>query len=349
MNNNNPASISIIIPCRNEEDFIVECLNSIISNDLSTDGIEIVVVDGMSEDRTRRYVRKYSKNYPCIKLLDNPQKNTSTALNIGIKESNGNYIMILSSHSKVEKNFIKTNIDNLEKNAADCVGGVMITIPANNTLLAQAIALTLSHPFGVGNSYFRIGSKELKYVDTVPFGCYKKEIFENIGYFDENLVRNQDIEFNLRLKKASGKILLNPNIISYYYARPNLKDLFKQNFSNGFWVIYSLKFAKLPFSIRHLVPFTFVFSLLSSFTASLVYFPFFYLLAFIISLYLISNISFSIELSIKNGFKCLPWLVLTFFTLHFSYGLGSLWGIVKIIMSKFRIIYDSLIHLYQIN
>lgn len=330
MKNNSPK-ISIIVPCRNEGKYIDGCLASIIAGDFPQSQMEVLIVDGMSDDGTRNWIRKYSQNYHFIKLLNNPQKTTSAALNIGVQMAIGDYIIILSSHAEIEKKFIGANVDALEEYAADCVGGVITTLPAIHTLLAQSIALALSHPFGVGNSYFRIGSLRPKYVDTVPFACYRREVFKRIGLFDEALVRNQDIEFNLRLKKAGGKILLNPKIISYYHARPNLKELFKQNFDNGFWVIFSLRFAKLPFSIRHIVPCVFVLALLSSFAASLIYWPFIYVLAFAIVIYAITAILVSCKLSLQKGFKYFPFLILTFFALHFSYGLGSLWGMVKVL------------------
>ena len=148
-------TISIIIPCRNEKNFIGMCLDSIIANDFPKDSVEVFVVDGISEDGTRDIIMDYAQKYPFIRLLDNPEKVTPVAMNRGIKEANGDYIMVLSSHSKVNNNFIKANVESLEENTADCVGGILVTLPANDNLLAQTIAFVLSNPFGVGNSYFR--------------------------------------------------------------------------------------------------------------------------------------------------------------------------------------------------
>ena len=198
MENKNSPFVSIIIPCRNEEKFISKCLDSIVAQDYPKDKIEVLVVDGRSTDRTREIVKEYIQRYSFIKILDNPKKITPVAMNIGIKRAKGDCILILSSHSKIDTNFVRKNILNLQKYHADCVGGIIITLPASKSLLCQSIALALSHPFGVGNAYYRIGSKKPKFVDTVPFGCYKKEVFEKIGLFDEELIRNQDDEFNLR-------------------------------------------------------------------------------------------------------------------------------------------------------
>jgi len=328
--------VSIIIPCRNEKKFIGKCLDSIIAQNYPKDKLEVLVIDGMSEDGTREIVRQRTEKHPFIKVINNPNRIVPPALNVGIRQAKGDVIIRMDAHSVYEVDYIAKCVNYLNQHNADNVGGVCVTLPGSDSLLAKSIALTLSHPFGVGNSYFRIGLKEPRYVDTVPFGCYKKEVFEKIGLFNENLVRNQDIELNLRLKKSGGKILLVPEIISYYHARSTLRTLGKNNFLNGLWVIYSTKFAKMPFSLRHLIPFFFVMSLAGSLVLSLFYYPCIYLFAFIIGLYLVVNIFFSIKLSLKNGLKHFPALILSFSTLHFSYGLGSLCGIIKLFMPKRR-------------
>jgi glycosyltransferase involved in cell wall biosynthesis len=326
--------ISIITPCRNEETFIGKCLDSIIANGFPKDKLEVFVIDGRSTDRTREIVDGYSQQYSFIKLIDNPGMIQTLATNIGIRASKGDVILRMDAHVEYPEDFIMKSIKYIEKSGADCVGGLLITKPGTNTTVAEAIALGLSHSFGVGNAYFRTGVNEPKYVDTVPFGCYRKEVFDKVGLFNENLNRTDDIEFNLRLNRAGGKILLVPEIFSYYYARSNLTDLARQNFGNGFWILYSLRFVKLPFSIRHLVPFFFVASLAGSLLISFFYQPFIYLFGLIIGLYLCLNILFSTQLSIKHGLKYFPLLIVTFLVLHISYGLGSHWGIFKLFSNK---------------
>jgi len=329
--------VSIVIPCRNEEKFIAKCLDSIINNDYPKENLEVLIIDGISEDKTRQIVDEYIKQYSFIRLLDNPNRFSPSALNIGIKNAKGDIIVRLDAHATYEKDYISKCVSYMDKYEADNVGGRMMTISGNNTLVGKAIVLALSHRFGVGNSYFRIGSKEPKFVDTVPFGCYKKEVFEKIGLFNENLIRNQDIEFNLRLKKSGGKILLVPDIVSYYYARSDLKNLFMQNFKNGLWVIYSNRFAKAPFSWRHLIPYIFVSSLVGSLFLSIFWIPFLYLFLMIILVYLTANVFFSLNISLKNGMKLFPFIIISFFVLHFSYGLGSIRGLMKLITpSKIR-------------
>ena len=334
MDKDNFPFVSIIIPCRNEEKHIGKCLDSIIEQNYPKNRLEILVVDGVSTDGTKKIIEKYIQKYTFIKFLENKRKVVSPGLNIAIKHSRGDFIVIISSHSIYKKDYLPKCIGYIQKYKADNVGGIEIAVSNSNSLIGKSIPFLLSSLFGVGNSYYRIGSKKPKWTDTVACSCYRKEVFDKIGLFNEDLVRNQDIEFNLRLKKTGGRILLVPEIISYYYARSTLKDLFKQNFWNGFWVVYSTKFAKTPFSLRHLVPFFLVLSLIGSLIFSLFCKPFIYFFGFIIALYFILNIFFSFKISLKNGLKYFPTLILSFLILHFSYGIGSLRGVIKLVRSK---------------
>lgn len=310
-------SVSIIIPCRDEEKFVSQCLASIIANDYPKDKLEVLVIDGMSEDGTRKIIEEYIRQYPYIKLLENPQKYTPFALNIGIKQAKGEIIMRMDAHAIYEKDYISKCLRYLDEYKADNVGGIWITVPRDNTFIGKAIALVLSHPFGAGNAYYRIGySKEPRWVDTVPFGCYRKEIFKKIGFYNENLVRSQDMEFNLRLKKSGGKILLVPDIVSYYYPKSNLKDFFLHNFEDGVWVIYPLKFVKTPLQLRHYLPLIFVLTLPLS-----------------IWLYILVSLFFSAQIAFREKdiryFFVMP---AVFATRHIGYGLGSVWGLIKLII-----------------
>jgi len=179
--------VSVIIPCRNEEKYIRRCLDSIIVNDYPKDKVEILVVNGMSEDGTREVLEGYKEKYSFLKILNNPKKITPVAFNIGIKNSRGQIIMIMGSHSTYKKDDISKCVKYMRDYKADNVGGVMVTVPRNNTFIGKAIVVASSHRFGVDNSYFRIGSKEPRWVDTVSFGCYGKEVFEKIGLYNEEL------------------------------------------------------------------------------------------------------------------------------------------------------------------
>jgi glycosyltransferase involved in cell wall biosynthesis len=239
--------VSIIIPCRNEERFIGSCLESIIANDYAKEKLEVLAIDGMSEDGTQAVIENYSKEYPWIRLFKNPKKITPVALNMGIMTSKGEIIIWMSAHNQYEKNYISCSVENLNKYGADNVGGVMKTLPRLDDFIGHAIVASLSHRFGVGNSYFRVRTNEPKWVDTVFGGCYRREVFDRVGFFNENLVRGQDMEFNLRLKKAGGKTLLVPDIVSNYYARSDIKSFCKHNWTNGLWAI-------LPFLYSPIMP-----------------------------------------------------------------------------------------------
>ena len=319
--------VSIVIPTRNEEKHIEKCINSILENDYPEK--EIIVVDGMSNDKTRKILKKYKE----IKLIDNPDKITPIALNIGIKNSSGDYVMIAGAHSTYSKNYISECVKKLDENKCDIAGGKVVTIPGNNTKKALAISKVLSHPFGIGGAKYRINPQKEIYVDTVAYGIYKKEVFKKVGFFNPKLVRNQDIEMNLRIKNSGFKILLVPTAKSYYFARDNFKDLFKNNFQNGLWVILSTKYAKKAFSFRHLVPLFFVLFLISIIFVyqipilKLIYFS-------ILSLYLFLTLFFSLKISLKEkSLSIFFYSFVSFLTLHLSYGLGSIVGIFKILFN----------------
>jgi glycosyltransferase involved in cell wall biosynthesis len=326
--------ISVIVPCRNEEKFIDKCLDSIIANDFPKNKLEVLVVDGISEDRTREVVKGYTEKYLFIRLLDNPKKITPSSFNMGVKNAKGEIIIIMSSHATFEKEYISKCVKYLREYDADNVGGICITLPGSNTLVAHSIALVLSHPFGVGNAYFRIGLKEPKSVDTVPFGCYKREVFENMGLFDEDLLRNQDDEFNLRLLKNGGKILLFPDIVSYYYSRERISKLWKMYFQYGYFKPLVIQKVGGIMTWRQIIPSILVGSLfitgLFSFFIRYSLWGFFLILGSYIGI----NLVFSLILSIKEDFKLFPLIAISFATLHVGYGAGYIKGIFDFMISK---------------
>lgn len=321
--------ISIIIPCRNEEKFIGRCLDSVIKQDYPKEDMEILVVNGASQDKTEEIIDDFAGKYPFIKLLENPRKFTPFGLNIGIKTVKGDIIIRMDAHALYEKDYISKCVEHLKESGAENVGGAIETLPADETLTAKAIAFSLSHPLGVA-SLFRLGSQKPIEVDTVFGGCYKKEIFQKMGSFNEKLIRSQDLEFNLRLRKAGGKILLFPDIVAHYYASANFKDFAKHNFSDGLWVTYPLRFKIKAFSLRHFIPLLFVLSVILSFSLSLILEHFFLLFLFIVIFYSLTILFFSFKIAEKE--KDLRYLFLmpvAFFCRHFIYGLGSIVGLFK--------------------
>ncbi len=306
--------VSIIIPCRNEEKYIAKCLESVISQDYPKEKTEVLVVDGMSEDGTKDIIKSYTEKYPFFQLLENPKKFTPFALNIGLKKARGEIIVRMDAHAGYEKDYILKCVFHLTNSDADNVGGQIKTLPAKDTLEARAIAYSLSSPFGAASD-FRIGSKEPKEVDTVFGGCFKKEIFQRVGLFNENLRRSQDMEFNLRIKKAGGKILLFPDIIVSYYPQATFENFFKHNLGDGIWSVYPLKFIKTKFKLRHYIPLIFILTLPLS-----------------IWFYIPLSLFFSLKIAIKeNDLRFLFLIPIAFFCRHFGYGLGSIFGLLKII------------------
>lgn len=324
----NKPLVSVVIPCRNEEKYIKRCLDSILSQDYSK--IEIITVDGLSEDKTKEILTEYQKQ--SVKVFDNPKKITAAAFNIGIQNAVGEIVVFVGSHAVYEKDYLSKCVKYLQEYKADNVGGKLITAPDKNTVMAKAIAYVLSCSFGAGNSYFRTGSEKPRWVDTVFGGCYRKEVFKKIGLFNEHLARSQDIELNLRLKKAGGKILLAPDIIARYYPKSNFKDFFVHNFNDGVWAIYPLKFVKIPLKIRHYIPLIFVLSLIATALLGIVLPSFLYLFLFIVCSYLLTSCYFSLKITIKEkDARYLFALPIAFANRHIGYGLGSLYGLLKLI------------------
>ncbi len=328
-------TVSIIIPARNEEKFISQCLDSLLVNDYPKNLLEIFVVDGMSEDRTKEIVFSYTEKYPFLHLLKNPKQITPVALNIGVKAAKGDLIMRVDAHATYAPDYISKCVRYLEQYQADNVGGVIQTVPANNSTQALAISLCLSHPLGAGNSRFRTGTDEPVWSDTVFGGCYKREVFENIGLFNEHLARSQDMEFNQRLTKAGGKILCVPDISASYYPKATIGSFFLHNIKDGIWAIYPLKFTRTLLRPRHYVPLAFVGAFAGSFILGLFSSLFCLLFFFGLALYAaaVFFISLNVARKVKN-LRLLLFLPSAFAARHFGYGIGSFIGLWKLAWDK---------------
>lgn len=327
--------VSVVIPCRNEEKFIADCLDSLIAQDYPKDRIEVLVVDGMSEDGTRAIVKDYALKHPYIMLVDNPRKITPCAFNAGIKNSTGLLVMLMGAHATYRDDYISKCVKYSLQYNADNVGGILITLPRRDTFVGRAVVQALTNRFGVGGSVFRTGSKEPKWVDTVFGGCYKREVFEKIGLFNEELVSTQDMEFNLRLKRAGGRILLVPDIVCRYYTRSDLRSFLRNNFRNGLWAVLPFKFTEhMPVSLRHLVPLAFTLSLFGSALLSFFVPAFFWLFLLVSGSYLLTNVYFSSKIAtLEKEPRYLLVMPAMFASLHVTYGLGSLLGLLKVAAS----------------
>lgn len=327
--------MTAVVPCRNEEGFIAQCLDAIVANDYPKDRLEVFVIDGLSHDKTKEIALGYVSRYPFVRVFDNPKKILAAAWNMGIKNGKGSVIMSLNAHAIISRDYISKCVYYLHEYQADYVGGVINSKPRAGGLINEAVTLALSHKFGVGNSYFRIGIDRPMWADTAAFGGYRREVFEKVGFFNEELARSQDMEFHLRLKKAGIKILLAPDMVSLYYIRSGLKDLWRDNFVNGFWTLYPLAYASIAVSWRHLVPLCFVVGLIGSLLLSIIWPLFAYFALIILCSYSILNLYFSFCIFVQRKnfryFCIMPWV---FFILHFQYGLGSCCGGIKASLSK---------------
>lgn len=321
------ANISILIPVYNEEKYILQCLESIENQTYDLKSIEVIVIDGKSSDGTVKVTEEFnSKAQINIKVVENPNRTAPFAMNIGVRAASGDIIRRIDGHAYMEKDFVEQCVLALDKHkSVVCVGGSIITI--NENAVGEAIALAMSSPFGVGDAKFRYSQEEVL-VDTLAFGAYRKEIFDKVGMFDEELVRNQDDEFNFRVTKAGEKILLNPKIKSYYYGRSSVKKLFKQYFQYGYWKVRVGQKHKQVTSVRQLIPFLFVASIIGLTILSFFSKIFAMLLLAEAILYTTGLVVFSVKVTAKaNKFKYLYLLPIIFLTLHTSYGIGYMLGI----------------------
>ncbi|PYP10580.1 MAG: glycosyltransferase family 2 protein [Gemmatimonadetes bacterium] len=328
-------TISIVLPCRNEERYIGACLDSILATTYPLDRIELLVVDGESEDRTREIVAEFVRRHPGVRLLENRRRITPAALNVGLRAATGEIILRMDAHVVYPINYIPRLVDALLTSDADNVGGIIVTLPADGSTMARAIAVGLSHPFGVGNAYFRIGVGAPRWVDSVPFGCFRREVFDRIGLFDEELIRNQDDEFNLRLIKFGGRILLLPDVVSYYFARRSLSDLSRMYYQYGYYKPLVARKVDGVMTLRQLVPGLFVLTLAGTAVLAPVL-PLLPVTLGIAGAYLTALVGCVIGAVRRHGWRCALALAAVFPAVHFSYGIGSLRGAVDHLLQRRR-------------
>ena len=318
--------VSLIVPILNEERYIISFLQSVINQDFSHKDLELLMVDGQSEDKTRKLIVEFMENKDIkYKILDNPKRFTPIAMNIGIKACKHEFIIRLDAHSEYPTDYVSKCIHYLKDTDAWNVGCVLKASYNNDN--EKTIAKLLSSKFGVGNSGFRTNAKS-GYVDTVPFGAFRKDLFRKIGLFDERLHRNQDSELNARILKNGGKIYLFNDISIDYYPRNTIKKLLKMGFQNGKWNIYTTMLCPGSMKIRHFIPFLFVISLIIGTLVVLIQWRFLSILfLFELIMYSLLDIYFSIRLS--ETISELLKLFLLFPAFHAVYGFGSIVGLGK--------------------
>jgi glycosyltransferase involved in cell wall biosynthesis len=327
-------SVSIVIPCRNEREQIERCVRSVLRQASPSGRFEVIVADGMSDDGTREILTRLAEEDSRLQVIDNPQRIVPTALNLAIRRACGKWIVRLDAHSEYPPYYLKLCIETGERVGADNVGGTVVTLSGQETFMGRIVQALTTHRFGVGNAGFRVGAAE-GLADTVPFGCYRRQVFEQVGWFDERLVRNQDYEFNRRLANAGGRIWLNPQINAVYYNQADLIGLLRQALNTGEWNVYMWYLAPYSFARRHAIPLAFVSTLILMASCSFVW-PraAFIVLAAILSAYFILALKASGEQSKRYGKRLFPFLPFAFWLYHVAYGLGELRGIVRLVIGR---------------
>jgi len=325
----NSPRVSVIIPCRNEVATMAAFLASVCSQQPPDGGMEVIIADGMSDDGTREILRKEGNLEPRIRVIDNPGKIASTGLNAAIRAAEGSVILRMDAHTEYSPDYVRRCVELLHSTGADNVGGPART--KSGTYWERAVAAAYHSPFSVGGAKFHDVEYE-GFVDTVTYGCWRKVAFERFGYFDEELVRNQDDEHNLRITRGGGKVWQSPEIRSWYHPRGSLAALFQQYKQYGYWKVRVIQKHKLPASWRHLVPAAFLLSLLLLALASAISHLALGLFLGVLGFYLLAVLAASLFTAVRTHWVLFPVLPLVFPCFHFGYGYGFLRGILDFVV-----------------
>jgi len=314
--------VSNSIHCRNEARYIEACLQSIVAMDRTGMDLAVVVCDGMSEDGTREIVQRMAEQHALIRLVDNPHRTTPQALNLGLQAVPFDYGMILGAHAEVAPDYARACLEALEADdSLGCAGGLIENL--YETEEARAIGAAMAHPFGVGGAHFRTGAVAGR-VDTVAFGVYRREVFERVGWFDEDLVRNQDDEFNFRVTKAGYGILLLPQAKARYHVRASFLRLYRQYFQYGYWKVYvNIKHGTVT-TLRQVVPAAWIVVLVLGGLAGLAWPVARWPYLGMVGLYVLASCMAAVKAAPGPGQW--PSVVRAFWTLHAAYGLGYFKG-----------------------
>jgi glycosyltransferase involved in cell wall biosynthesis len=326
---------SAVVLCRNERQHIAACLDSLLAGDYPGGNFEILVVDGQSDDGTVEVVRRYAEADPRVRLVCNPKRTTPAAMNIGIRAARGQAVAIIGAHATYHPSYLSECVRHLFEYGADQAGAVARYLPGKDTLLARAIAAALHHPFGAGaNIAYKNGAKYPIWVDTVSSGCYRREVFDRVGPFNEDLRHSQDIEWNQRLRRAGGRILLVPTAVIEYYVRSDWASFTRHNFRNGAWSILPFAYSDcVPIRARHLVPLAFVAAVLGSLVAAGLTPAGRVLAAVVLGAYAAANLVASLFVAWRERKPSLLLVMPAVFAiLHFTYGLGSLLALPRLLV-----------------
>ena len=325
--------VSILIPVRNEEKFLKSCLESVLRFSLPDKiKIEVLILDGLSKDKTGSIAKSFSNQHSNIRVYPNHGITQSAAINLGLHKSLGEWILRLDAHAEYPSNYLSLCLETALRSQADNVGGIFITKAGGPNYSAKLVQALTTHKFGVGDSGFRTDAKE-DWADTVPYGFYRRKLFDQIGLLDERLVRAQDYEFNRRIIASGGKIFRNPDIQIYYFNQPSLSAFYrKQFFLEAPYNAYMWYLAPYAFAWRHAITGFFTLGFLGGITFGPIYprligIPF----VVVMVLYAVLSILAAIQQAIRYKEPLHTFLLpLAFFLYHFVHGLGVVTGILRL-------------------
>lgn len=324
--------VSVIVPCRNEARHILACLESILETAYPHDRLEILVVDGQSQDGTAAIAQRFAATRAGVAPIvvhDNPAGTAPAGMNIGIQHARGDVIARMDAHATYPPEYLPRLVEALELTAADNVGGVLQTLPANQGPVARAIAAACSHPFGVGNSRFRIGTPHNQWVDTVAFGCWRRQLFNWLGMFDEELVRNQDDELNHRLLARGGRILLVANVTAQYFARETLGQVARMFYQYGFYKPLVARKIGRVMTLRQLAPPSLTLVLMLTAALAPIVPLARWLGGALAAVYAVAIIRAAVPQLRRLGLRAGLTLLAVFPLMHLSYGWGFLCGLAR--------------------
>ena len=323
--------VSVIIPCRNEAETITLLLEALFNQSYPHELLEVVIADGMSDDSTRVRITEYQAQHPemAIKVVDNPKRNIPAGLNRAIEASNGEFVIRLDAHSIPSKDYIARSVKGLKDNLAENIGGVWDIAPQNETAIAKAIAAAAAHPLAVGGAKYRFTEKA-EYVETVPFGAWKRSTLTALGGFDESLLTNEDYELNTRLTQQGSRIFLDPQIRSLYFARQDLPRLARQYWRYGFWKAQMLKRYPGSLKLRQALPPLLVSGLALLLVLAIAFADVRPLFLIAIGLYIIILLGIGTQIAIqKKVIIMVPLVAVAVACMHLAWGTGFLFGSVS--------------------
>jgi succinoglycan biosynthesis protein ExoA len=316
--------VSVIVPCRNERRFIEPAIRDILNQKGITEDWEILVADGDSDDGTWEILTQLSDSYPQLHVFHNPKRFVSHGMNRAVEMARGRFIVRMDVHTRYAEDYIAECLRVIGETGAQNVGGAARTIAEGP--IQRTIAAAYASPFAVGPAKFHFPDYEGP-VDTVTYGCWRRDYLLSIGGFDEDLVRNQDDELNLRIKRGGGVIWQSPRIKSWYYTRSSLRSLFKQYYQYGYWKVAVIRKHGQPASWRHLVPGGFLIGLSLLLIIGVFWLPALVAGGIVVSCYLLFLAAGSLYIAGSCGWGLLFRLPLTLATFHFSYGTGFMGGL----------------------